>query len=29
LKQGFEIIIAGVVVFASKNIVKMLLEIFG
>lgn len=29
LKQGFEIIIAGIVVFASKNIVKMLMEIFG
>jgi len=29
LKQGFEIIIAGVVVFASKNIVQMLMEIFG
>ncbi len=29
LKQGFEIIMAGIVVFASKNIVQMLMEIFG
>lgn len=29
LKHGFEIIIAGIVVFAAKNIVQMLMEFFG